>query len=804
MAIWKDMKSFPLSFLKWGGNMRKSFLLAHANLRKSKGQIAAMAVLLLLAAAILNLWLMLSMDYKQNFERSHDRLNDGHVTIAVDNDDTNTKEVMKEFLTQTLENDKRTTDFSLDDSMHMVGSFDYNGGETNAELIFLEKEQALSRPIGKVEIVEDSQIESGIYMPMLYKSDDIAIGKTIEVSIGSNKVSYTVCGFFNSIMAGSHNCSLCELILTKDKYDELKETGYAPQSTLCSVRITDKTQSEDYEAMLKNTVSSRYPAVRSVSNSYTLVSQSRYIAQMICSGVMSAMAFFILLIALVVISSNIINYIQENMQNLGALKAVGYTSRQLIGSLLLQFLGLTLIFSAAGIGISYCLFPFINTMMISQTGIPYTIHFLPLPLLLTLCISCGTVALVVWLSSRRIKKVEPIVALRQGVQTHNFRRNHVPLEKTRVPLHAALSLKTTFSGMKHNITVCVTMLVLSLVLVFSGLMTENMIMDMTPFLNLIAGEISDSCINVNERIEKDFLAAMNDDPRVENIYLYHSIEVRHVGGIGLTATMCDDFSKADNQSVVFEGRFPKYDNEIALAAKYAKEKNLNIGDEITITIDGKEAVYLISGFTQISNNLGKDCLLTRAGYERLSNLPNTSYYLHFVAGTDIDDFNAEVKEQFGNEVNATINVDTTISGAASVYVSLMTVIVIAILILSAIVIAFVLYLLVRTMISRKRRDYGILKALGFTTRQLILQTALVFMPALILSTIVGVTICCFIINPLTALFLGSIGIVKCTFTVPVGLIAVMAAGLIAFAFAILCLLSLRIRKIAPRALLAGE
>ena len=128
----------------------------------------------------------------------------------------------------------------------------------------------------------------------------------------------------------------------------------------------------------------------------------------------------------------------------------------------------------------------------------------------------------------------------------------------------------------------------------------------------------------------------------------------------------------------------------------------------------------------------------------------------------------------------------------------------AIFVLSALVIVFVLYLLVRTMLNNKKRDYGILKALGFTTRQLILQTALSLMPAIILSTIVGLIVNSLVINPLTALFLSSIGIVKCTFTVPVGFIAIAGIGLILFAFMTACLLSLRIRKIAPKVLLAGE
>ena len=777
--------------------MRKSLLLVRSNVRRAKGQTAAIIVLIFLSAVMLNLWLMLSMDYKQNFERCHERLNEGHVTLAVDGNGSE----MKDFLKRTVQEDERTESFGIDSAMHMVGLFEFNGGEVNSEFIFLEKETAVSRTAGRAEIVEDSKYTSGIYMPILYKSEEIAVGKTIEVSIGSRKMPYTVCGFFNSVMAGSHNCTMCGLILTEDKYEELRETGCAPEAFLCSVRLKDKSESEDYEAMLKNTVSSSYPDVRMASNSYALVSSSRYISQMICSGILSAMAFFILLIALVVIASNIMNYIQENMKNLGALKAIGYTGHQLMSSLLLQFSGLSVLAALAGTGVSYVCFPALNEMMMAQTGIPYQVCFLPVPFLLTLAILAGAVSFAVWAASRRIKKVEPITALRQGVRTHNFKRNHIPLEHTRAPLDAALALKTTFSGIKHNVTVGITMLVLSLVVVFSGLMVENMILDTMPFLNLIVGETADSCINVNISAEDAFLTKMKEDGRVEKTYLYHTTEVRHVGGIALMATLADDFAQVNNQKVVFEGRFPKYDNEIAIAAKYALEKNLKVGQEITITAGGKQADYIISGFIQITNNLGKDCLLTRTGYERLGDLTNKSYYLNLKDGTDIEAFHSEIKEWFGNDINAVINIEATVEGGTSVYVMLMKAIVAAILVLGLLIIAFVLYLLVRTMLGNKKRDYGIMKALGYTTGQLILQMALSFMPAVIISSIIGITVSSFIINPLTAVFLRNIGIVKCTFTVPVWFNILAGAGLIAAALVLSCLLSLKIRKVQPKELM---
>ena len=89
---------------------------------------------------------MLSMDYKQNFDRCHDRLNGEHVTLVMSGDPGE----VRPFLTRVLGEDAQVTDYYMGDSLCMVGSFAYNGGEANTELVFLEKEEALSRSIGRV------------------------------------------------------------------------------------------------------------------------------------------------------------------------------------------------------------------------------------------------------------------------------------------------------------------------------------------------------------------------------------------------------------------------------------------------------------------------------------------------------------------------------------------------------------------------------------------------------------------------------------------------------------------------------
>ena len=64
------------------GSLNRNILISRANIRKAKGQTAAIITLVVLSSLMMNIWLMLSIDYKNNFDRYHERLNDGHVNIA--------------------------------------------------------------------------------------------------------------------------------------------------------------------------------------------------------------------------------------------------------------------------------------------------------------------------------------------------------------------------------------------------------------------------------------------------------------------------------------------------------------------------------------------------------------------------------------------------------------------------------------------------------------------------------------------------------------------------------------------------
>ncbi len=104
--------------------MSKNLLLARSNIRKSKGQTAAIMVLVMLASMMMNLWLMLGIDYKKNFDRCHDRLNDGHITIFAYRYD----EEFRSFTEELLKEHPNVTEYCITDACGFVGTFEYNGG----------------------------------------------------------------------------------------------------------------------------------------------------------------------------------------------------------------------------------------------------------------------------------------------------------------------------------------------------------------------------------------------------------------------------------------------------------------------------------------------------------------------------------------------------------------------------------------------------------------------------------------------------------------------------------------------------
>lgn len=161
-------------------------------------------------------------------------------------------------------------------------------------------------------------------------------------------------------------------------------------------------------------------------------------------------------------------------------------------------------------------------------------------------------------------------------------------------------------------------------------------------------------------------------------------------------------------------------------------------------------------------------------------------------------------EKYGDKIITTMDFEELIKSQMDTFISVANLMVILISIISGLIIILVLYLLMKSMIYNRRYEYGILKALGYKTKDLIIQNVLAFVPNIIFATIIGMIFSYYTTNPYIGFMMRSFGIMKCTMSIPLDLIIISAVFLIGISFVSTILMSLKIKKIEPYSLLIGE
>lgn len=776
--------------------MGKFFLLVRANVRKAKGQTATLAVVLLIAALMLQIGMMLALDYSKNFDARAELTNSEDVIFSYQTRDRERIDRWE----QIIREDPRTAKLETENSLCNVISFLYGSGEMNTHCIILPADT--EREIGRFRFVEKTAAEGNvIYLPYIFKmSGGYKTGETFHFNIQTKRCSYTIGGFYEHAMVGSVNGGISSFLLARPAFDKLEaETDIG--GVMFSVKLHDRAQSDAYYSEVGNRLNVLAHDLVFNGGNYSFIKSSRTLTANICAMIFLGIALMITAIALVITAFRISNSIEEDMRVYGTLQSIGYTSGQIIRSVLLQFLLVGILGALTGICASYAVLPLINNLLVMQTGVIWTYGFQPAAAAAVLLLILGTVAATAYLAAAKLKRLRPITALRGGVATHSFKRNPFPLDSARGNVNFLLAVKSACRNVKQNLAMFLIVGIVSFACVFMSVMLQTFTIDMGQVMGFLAGEQADVGLYTSAEDADAFYDALSARPEVKRAYRYQSMLVMFEG-VQLAAYIVDDCDNLNNPEVLYAGRFPKFPNEIALGGKIAQEKGVAVGDTVTLRLGDDEAAYLVSGLTQSSNYLGKECTILSAGYERLHAEPLPGgFYVLLQEGRNINGFLEAMTAEFGETILVSINIREVVASVMGTFSSMVSMLVAAFTAVLLAVVALVLYLMIKTFILRKHRDYGVEKALGYTTGNLILQTALGFMPVVIAATLLGVLLGVFSMNPLLTLLFSGIGIMKAMFPVPPGITVAFAAVIILFSFAVAAAVSLRVRRISPQALI---
>ena len=776
----------------------KSLLLSKSNLRKNKGLSICIALLIMISSMFLCVSGLLILDYQNNSYKVANELNTTNIDLfGVGNTDEITEDYLESILPDTV------TDHEYVNSIGVQIPIKFNGGEVTPIVSLINKDH-LDRKLSKVEILEEDKSikDNYIYVPYhIHTGGGLNIGDTYKLKFPSKTYKFKIKGYLNTIYAGSYNMNRYEMLISDKNYDKILKENPETISFDMFLNFEEGVKAKKEANKIVNKIFVD-KGIETQAYDLNLTLESRTFISSIFFVSFLLTSVIIIFIVILMISNNIANYIRENIKTLGALKAMGYTSKNIKRSLLLQFSLLTLIGLIVGVVGGYLFMPLITDMLVAQSGIPYTLSFNLLATLIPVISMPILVFIIVLLSVRKINKLDPIIALRDGIETHSFKKNHIPLSKSKLPINISISLKNMYKNGKQNIATFVTVLFLCFLMVIAMAMYQNF--SRKPKLDLLTFEIVNGVIAVDKSVEEDFIKDLKNDKDITKYKYLSMTQIQDKEFAKFETYVMENPNLLNNKDNCYDGRYPKHDNEVAISGKYAKLNNYKIGDEIEFRVGDNKYNYLITGFIQSTNNDSKEALMLKKGMNHLMEEDKLIPIYYFDSKVKANKVIDKYKDKYGDKVLISMDFDELIEGQMDTFINVANLMVIIISIITGAIILLVLYLLMKTLIFERRFEYGILKSLGYRSRDLIIQNVLSFMPSIVISTILGTIISYYATNPYIGLMMRPFGIMKCTMVLPIDLLIITVLFIIGVSFIASILMSLKIRKIEPTDLLIGE
>ena len=772
----------------------KIFRLSLFNLKKNKREAAAIVFLTFVTAFLMATFAVSITQIGSAFDRCFEETGSADFILLFEDDK------YRDIYRDILEEEYNVTDIRESSVLVGMGAsiISKKGESTANNIIFAdESTERKIENFKKLNALPDDEIEKlshPIWLPQYFEiTAGYAPGETFTFVSGGRDYPFTIAGFYNTGLYNSSSMLKCiisedDRVLLSAVYEEYRMIAFDTEREFSYEEYYEKCAAKSNENVLS--------AVLPLDKDMEKMVETAYLAVFLYMSVF--LSIVTMISALFLILHKISKDMEEQMVQIGVLEALGYTSRELSFSYICEYIFTGGIGAIIG-GITAAAFsPVMDTL--TRGMINRDVHT-DVDILRILIVVISIIALVTFFAlsrAARVKKFPPVVAFRKGIKSHHFGKNILPLEKMRHSINLRLAFKGIFSDLRSNIGSGICMIAAGVAVMFSVYTFDFFRGGYNGLLGVTGMEIPDINITMMSGVNGEtFCDEIGKFPEVEKVLLTHAILNKvEIKGSNQNSTVISysDFSLTDNIHPK-TGRFPEYDNEIMISAKREETENRHIGDNIILKGDVCEKSYMITGIVSAMNNDSMSVYMTEDGYRRIrpSDRPNTveitlkneedrsafmnkltalygasakdTAYEQSAQGSLEERIRAKADEkmavlisQYGvTDVDYAIRIgDTIISGNSSRFVikdissmkdlakSQMESIAAVTktfsfwaVIFIAVVVAVILGIIAASAVKRQRRELGIMKSMGYTSRDLMIQLTLRILPVTIISSCIA-------------------------------------------------------------------
>lgn len=651
--------------------------------------------------------------------------------------------------------------------------------------------------------------ENSIILPYSLKTGSgYEVGDEVRITFNGQEYEFEVYAFAEDVLfASAMNIDIFKCFISNTKFQEIYQAAVpANQQVFINVRLEKGYSSNDFDKQFTN-VCSTYESkdlISAMGLNYETMKIGGTATVAILMAILIMFSILVIVISLVVIRFSVATYIEEDIKNIGSMEAIGFTSSMIRSALLVQFLIITLIGYILGTVTSGMITEIVSAVVASAMGLDWNQGLTPDVVIITFLILMVVILSVTYKVTARIKKVTPIMALRNGIETYHFEKNHLPFETTHGNLHWIMGMKGLLQNRKQNISIGIITTLMSFCIIFVIGLYNSFVVSKTSLVNIIGIEKPEIAVQYTGEDYLDFFEELSKTEGVRKTLRYTDRNITIKKGENETSTVmriCNDYSLMETD-ILAEGRYPEYENEIALSYATNKDLGAKIGDVVNIVSGDSTYEFVVVGFLQHITYLGLSASVTEEGMLRCEpSFQLDQLYLYLDSGYETDDVIDSIEGAVYAHGGEITNVEDSFETMLSTLYKGISLLCTVICIITAIVTTLILYYLVKMKITKERVSFGIQKAVGFTTGQLILHTILAFVPVVGLSSIIGAVLATVLVNPITAGILNSLANVKnCNIEMNPIVVAVAILAITLLAAVTTALVSLRIRKLEAKEL----
>lgn len=585
-----------------------------------------------------------------------------------------------------------------------------------------------------------------IAIPTYLKSQcGLKQGDTVKVQIRGAAKDFRIAAFTKDAAWGASMVGVKRLMVSDADYEalsQLSEDNGQVQGSLLSVQTVPGTKDSD---LFTSYSDAGLPDVGNVTKGLVRV------AYMAVDGVVAAFLFlvciFLTAIGFLILRFTIVSAVEDDYREIGVMKALGFKNRQIRQLYLSKYIILSVMGGLTGFLFSIPFARYLSKSISESMIMPKNTLGLMMAVL-GAALVVGLTLLFCLLCLRRLARISPIDAIRQGNTGERFRPvGRITLyRRKKMPPVAFMAVNDLLSRFKSYTVLAITF-VLCIAVMIIPLNLRHFITgpEMMTYLGMSGGDFYVAGSNsYMDTADIEMLRQSTENDLKKDIPEL-TVQSEYISSVKISS---DDAKTKETVSETVmawpldhytytEGVAPRLKNEVALTESLAERYGKTVGNTIRITTDGQaEKDFMITGLYNSGMNLGN---VLRLGPD---NSLNQGYNVYFIGKLPAGDHEAMIKTLKENHSDLKIMTPEAYSAQYSGgFADQLNTIVLIVLMIIALIVFLITALFIRLRILEQKQSIAIMRSSGFQVAQiknwLALQVFLVLAASAILGTILS-------------------------------------------------------------------